>query len=77
MQNIVAANDFRLWIGKQQKRVAEFLRLPPVDLRLIDADADDANAARIEFPKLLLKTPQLGAAKRSPETAIENQRDSS
>ncbi len=35
----------------------------------------DADAARIEFRKPFLKTPQLGVAERSPKTAIENQRD--
>ena len=76
MQYIVTANDFGFGIGKQRECIAAFLRLPPVDFRRIDADSDDANATRIEFSKLLLKTPQLGVAKRSPETAIENQNDS-
>jgi hypothetical protein len=36
--------------------------LSAVDLRRIDADADNANAARIKLRKLLLETPQLGVA---------------
>lgn len=76
MQYIVTANDFGFGIGKQRECVAAFLRLPPVNLRWIDANRNDANAARIEFAKFLLKTPQLGVAKRSPEAAIENQYDS-
>jgi hypothetical protein len=52
------------------------LRLPPVDLRRIDADADYADPARIEIRKPVLKTPQLGVAERSPEAAIKNQHDS-
>ena len=44
-----------------------------INLRWIDADGDDANAARIEFGKPVLETPQLGVAERSPETPIENQ----
>ena len=75
MQHIVTANNFCLGIGKQWKCVAEFLRLPPVDLRQIDADADYADPARIEIRTLLLKTPQLGVAERSPKAAIKNQHD--
>jgi hypothetical protein len=57
MQHIVPANDLRFWIGKQRKRITELLRLPLINLRRIDADADNANAARVEFGKPLLKTP--------------------
>ena len=73
MQDIVTANDLRIRIGQQGKRVPELLRLPLVDIRRIDADGDNANAARVEFRKSMLKTPQLGVAERSPKTAIENQ----
>ena len=76
MQYIVTANDFGVGIGKQRESVAGFLRLPPINLRRIDADADYADPARIEIRKPLLKTPQLGVAERSPEAAIKNQRDS-
>jgi hypothetical protein len=71
MQHIVTANNFCLGIGKQRETVAEFLRLPPVDLRRIDADADYADPARIEIRKPVLKTPQLGVAERSPKAAIK------
>jgi hypothetical protein len=57
MQDIVTANDLRLRIGEQRERVAPFLRLASVNLRWIDADADDTNAARFKFRKPLLKTP--------------------
>ena len=76
MQHIVTANNFCLGIGKQRETVAEFLRLPPIDLRRINADADYADPARIEIRTSLLKTPQLGVAERSPEAAIKNQHDS-
>jgi hypothetical protein len=71
MQHVVSANNFCLGIGKQRETVAEFLRLPPVDLRRIDADADYADPARIEIRKPVLKTPQLGVAERSPKAAIK------
>ena len=57
MQHIVTSNDFRFWIRKQRKCIAEFFRLPPVNLGWIDANTDDADAARIELRKLLLETP--------------------
>src|SRR5438874_1549873 len=75
MQHIVTANDLRPGIRKQWECVAAPLRLSPVKLRWIDANPDDSNTSCIEFPKLLLKTPQLGVAKRSPKSAIENHRD--
>ena len=77
MQYIVTANDFGVGIGKQRESVADSLRLPPVDLRRINADADYAYPARIKIRKPSLKTPQLGVAERSPKAAIKNQRDSS
>ena len=76
MQHVVTANNFCLGIGKQRETVAEFLRLPPINLRRIDADADYADPARIEIRKPVLKTPQLGVAERSPKAAIKNQHDS-
>jgi hypothetical protein len=72
----VTANNFCLGIGKQRETVVEFLRLPPINLRRIDADADYTDPARIEIRKPVLKTPQLGVAERSPEPAIKNQHDS-
>ena len=77
VQNIVSTNNLRSLIGQQRKRVPEFSRLPPVNLRRIDADADNANAACVEFRKPFLETPQLGVAERSPKPTIENQHDSS
>ena len=76
MQQVIAADNFGLRIGKQRKRVAVLLRLPTIDLGRINADADYANPARIEFCKLLLETPQLGVAERSPEATIKNQHNS-
>ena len=62
MQHIVTTNNFCLGIGKQRETVAEFLRLASVNLRWIDADVHNTNAARIEFRKPALETPQLGVA---------------
>ena len=73
MQDIVSANNLCFRIGQQRKRVSELLRLPLASLWWIDADADNANAARVEFRKPVLETPQLGVAERSPKSAIENQ----
>ena len=73
MQYVVSANDFRVRIGKQWKSIPELLRLPSVDIRRINTDADDTNAARLEFRETMLETPQLGVTERSPKATIENQ----
>jgi hypothetical protein len=57
MQHIVTANDFGLGIGKQRESVAHFLRVPTINVRRIDADADYADPARVEIRKPSLKTP--------------------
>ena len=73
MQDIVPANNLRARIGKQWKSISELLRVPLINIRWINTDADDTNAARVEFRKPMLETPQLGVAERSPKTTIENQ----
>jgi hypothetical protein len=75
MQDIVSANNLRVRIGQQRKRVPALLRLLLINIRRIDADADNMNAARLEFRKPLLETPQLGVAEQSPKTTIENHHD--
>jgi hypothetical protein len=62
MQNVITPNHLRVFVGEQWKRIAQLFALPLIDVRRINADADHANAARIEFRKPSLKTPQLGVA---------------
>lgn len=62
MQQVVTANDFRLWIGKERVREMQFLPLAAIDFRRINAQRDHTNAARFQLRKLVLKTPQLGVA---------------
>ena len=57
MQDIISANNLRFRIGQQWERVPELLRVPLVSLWWIDTDADNANAARVEFRKPVLETP--------------------
>jgi len=73
MQDIISPNNPRVRIGKQWKGVPKLLRVPLVSLRWIHTDADNTNAARVEFRKPVLETPQLGVAEGSPKTAIKNQ----
>ena len=73
MQYVVSANDFRVRIGKQWKSIPELLRVPLIDIRRINTNANDTNAARVEFRKPMLETPQLGVTERSPKATIENQ----
>jgi hypothetical protein len=62
VQHVITTDHFRFPIGKQQKGESELLTLPPIDLGRVHADADDTNAARVEFRKPSLETPQLGVA---------------
>jgi hypothetical protein len=57
MQQIISANNLRLRIGQQRIRVTELWRLPLVNIRRIDADADNANVTCLELRQPLLKTP--------------------
>jgi hypothetical protein len=49
--------------------------MPEIHLRNVRAKGHHVNAARVELRKMLLKTPQLGVAKWSPVTAVEDQQD--
>ena len=77
MEQIVTLDHIRIRVRQECVGKAQLLPVAPIDLRGVNADCNDANATRIEFRKLLLKTPQLGVAERSPKSAIENQRDGS
>jgi hypothetical protein len=57
MQDIVSANNLSVRIGQQWKCVPALLRLPLINILRIDADADDANATRLELRQPLLETP--------------------
>jgi hypothetical protein len=73
MEKIIAANHFCLGIGQNGKAKAQFLAKPPTCFRRVDADRGDAQPALLKIGQSLLKTPQLGVAKRSPKPAIKNQ----
>src|SRR5437899_11244479 len=72
MQQVVAANDFRLGVGEKREGVALLLAMCPRNLRWVHADGHNAHTARGEFLQLMLNTPQLGAAVRSPAASVEN-----
>jgi len=57
MQDIVSANNLSVRIGQQRKCVPALLRSPLINILRIDADADDANATRLELRQPLLETP--------------------
>ena len=73
VQDSVAANHFSIRIG--QKRICVSAGLAEVVrfLGRIDADCRDFDTMLVKFVEVLLETPQLGVAKRSPIAAIENQ----
>jgi hypothetical protein len=76
MQEIVTSNHFRFRIGQECVGETQFLALTAIDFRWVDTNRGEMNPARFKFRKPMLKTPQLGVAQRSPETAIEDQQDS-
>ena len=47
--------------------------MPAIYFDGIDTDGRDMHTAPSEIRKMILKTPQLGVAKRSPMSAIKNQ----
>ena len=49
--------------------------MPLIRLDRIHTDGGQPDPAGVKFGQMALKTPQLGVAKRSPKSAIENQRD--
>jgi hypothetical protein len=75
VDQVPAADDVVLGVGKNGEGVAG--RLPEMLglLRRIHTNGDYANLARVEIGQALLETPQLGVAERSPVAAIEDQHD--
>src|SRR2546430_5103075 len=73
MKNIVATNYLSILIRQKRKRVSHFSTVGASYVNRIDTDRGEMDATSVEIRKTLLKTPQLGVAKRSPISAIENQ----
>src|ERR1043166_6540475 len=72
MKNVVAPNDFGVGIRQKRKGKVHLPRVRTVRFLRIDADRNNFHAARSEFRKTILKTPQLGVTKRSPMSTIKN-----
>ena len=62
MKEIVATNDFRLWIGQKRESVTKLLPVPAIDVRRIDANCHNSDTTSLKLRKVSLKTPQLGVA---------------
>ena len=73
VQDSVAANHFSIRIGKKRICVSAGLAEVVRFLGRIDADCRDFDTMLMKFVEVLLETPQLGVAKRSPIASIENQ----
>jgi len=73
MQHAVLPDHLRVWIGEEREaissRLAELLRLG----RRIHTNRYNLYAPVMELTQVLLETPQLGVAERSPITAVEEQ----
>ena len=57
VEQVVSADDFRLWIGKERIRVPGLLSQIRRLLRRIDADRDGPYTHRFELTETLLDTP--------------------
>ena len=66
-------DDFGVGIGKERECVTLFLTMALSHVGRINTDRGHADTAFFKLAKPLLKTPQLGVAKRSPVAAIEDQ----
>jgi len=75
VQKAVPPDHFSLRIGKKCVSEAQLLDVLKGDLRRVHTDGNHPNTVCIEIRKTLLETPQLGVAKGSPVTAVENQQD--
>ena len=75
MQYPVLADGFSLGIGEKRKFIplglAEFLRIGPG----VHTDSHHFHTALMKFVQVLLETPQLGVAERSPVASIEDQHE--
>ena len=75
MQDSVLPDHLRARIGEEREAVP-FGLAEPLRLRgRIHADRYNLNTPVMKLAQVLLETPQLGVAERSPISAIENQHD--
>ena len=72
MDEIIRTNRVEVPIGKKSKSITGPLCQVARLFGSIDADRHWTNAHRVELIQILLNTPQLGVARRSPVASIEN-----
>jgi len=73
MEDAIGANHIRARVRQNWKRITATLTEGSGLFRRIDADRHHLSAARRKLRQVILKTPQLGVAQRSPVAAVENQ----
>ena len=75
VQQVVAANGFEFGIAEECEGKAQLATVPERHFRLITTDSRQADTTGVELGQMLLKTPQLGVAKRSPMPTVEHEQD--
>ena len=75
MQEIVAANDFRVWIGEKRKGVALLGAEMFGNGGRVHTDSHGADALGGELGELVLDASQLEVAEGSPVAAVEDEQD--
>ena len=73
VQQIVAQDGLEFFIREKREGVALFAAVVTGNSRGINTDSNNLDSTRLELFELLLETPQLGVAERSPVATIENQ----
>lgn len=77
VNQIVTSNRLCPGIRKKRERVTSFLPEILRNFRRIYADRNRTNSRLMEVSQTLLDAPQLGVARRSPVTPVENQQHAS
>ena len=73
VKHVVTLDDGGVGVGQESERVTHFHAMGFRYVDRVDADCCDLDAPRLKITQMLLKTPQLGVAERSPVSAIKNQ----
>lgn len=72
VNQVIAANRLSPGVRKKSECVSGFLAKVTADFRAVNTDRDRPNACLMKLLQTLLNAPQLGVARWSPVTPVEN-----
>ena len=73
MDEVVGANRLGIHVGEKGECVALLPTVRAIGRGRIDADGEQPNPPCIEVVQMVLETPQLGVAQRSPITSVKDE----